>query len=61
MDENNQAPYFTLATYQGYILESSPVGTTISENSNLTAPLKLIALDNDIEEVSFPVLIIYSD
>ncbi|XP_040218003.1 protocadherin-15 isoform X1 [Rana temporaria] len=52
MDENNQAPYFTLATYQGYILESSSVGTTISENSNLTAPLKLIALDNDIEELA---------
>ncbi|XP_040218008.1 protocadherin-15 isoform X6 [Rana temporaria] len=59
MDENNQAPYFTLATYQGYILESSSVGTTISENSNLTAPLKLIALDNDIEETKDPQLYLY--
>ena len=31
--------------------ESSPVGTTISASANLTAPLGVIALDNDIEEV----------
>ncbi|KAM5140959.1 protocadherin-15 [Mantella aurantiaca] len=59
MDENNQAPYFTLATYQGYILESSPVGTTISDNANLTAPLKFVALDNDIEETKDPQLYLY--
>ncbi|XP_056385985.1 protocadherin-15 [Hyla sarda] len=52
LDENNQAPYFTFSTYQGYILESSPVGTTISENQNLTAPLGFVALDNDIEELA---------
>uniref|UniRef100_A0A672J348 Protocadherin-15 n=1 Tax=Salarias fasciatus TaxID=181472 RepID=A0A672J348_SALFA len=51
LDENNQAPYFQFATYQGYVSESSPVGTTISANANLTAPLGIIALDNDIEEV----------
>ncbi|CAH2322188.1 protocadherin-15 isoform X1, partial [Pelobates cultripes] len=50
LDENNQAPYFTFTTYQGFILESSPVGTTISENQNLSVPLPIIALDNDIEE-----------
>uniref|UniRef100_A0A668T6Y3 Cadherin domain-containing protein n=1 Tax=Oreochromis aureus TaxID=47969 RepID=A0A668T6Y3_OREAU len=33
--------------------ESSPVGTTISASANLTAPLGIVALDNDIEE-SFP-------
>lgn len=31
--------------------EASPVGTTISASANLTAPLEIIALDNDIEEV----------
>lgn len=51
LDENNQAPYFQFATYQGYVSESSPVGTTISASANLTVPLGIIALDNDIEEV----------
>lgn len=51
LDENNQAPYFQFATYQGYVSESSPVGTTISVSANLTAPLGIVALDNDIEEV----------
>ncbi len=51
LDENNQAPYFQFATYQGYVSESSPVGTTISISANLTTPLGIIALDNDIEEV----------
>ena len=51
LDENNQAPYFQFATYQGYVSESSPVGTTISASANLTSPLGIIALDNDIEEV----------
>ncbi|XP_053307239.1 protocadherin-15 [Spea bombifrons] len=59
MDENNQAPYFTYSTYQGYIIESSPVGTTISENQNLTAPLQFIALDNDVEETKDPQLFLY--
>uniref|UniRef100_A0A8C5MN76 Protocadherin-15 n=1 Tax=Leptobrachium leishanense TaxID=445787 RepID=A0A8C5MN76_9ANUR len=59
LDENNQAPYFTFSTYEGYILESSPVGTTISENQNLTIPLKLVALDNDIEETKDPQLYLY--
>ncbi|XP_027133962.1 protocadherin-15 isoform X1 [Larimichthys crocea] len=52
LDENNQAPYFQFATYQGYVSESAPVGTTISASSNLTAPLGIIALDNDIEELA---------
>ncbi|XP_069467342.1 protocadherin-15 isoform X2 [Ambystoma mexicanum] len=56
LDENNQAPFFTIGGYQGYILESSPVGTTISANQNLTAPLKIIALDNDVEETKDPQL-----
>lgn len=51
LDENNQAPYFQFANYQGYVSEASPVGTTISASANLTAPLGIIALDNDIEEV----------
>ncbi|KAG8435552.1 hypothetical protein GDO86_013476 [Hymenochirus boettgeri] len=59
LDENNQAPYFTFSTYQGYILESSPVGTTISDNQNLTLPLKFVALDNDIEETKDPLLSLY--
>ncbi|XP_068113953.1 protocadherin-15 [Hyperolius riggenbachi] len=59
LDENNQAPYFTVSTYQGYIIESSPVGTTISDNQNLTAPLKFVALDNDIEETKDPQLFLH--
>ncbi|XP_044155596.1 protocadherin-15 [Bufo gargarizans] len=59
LDENNQAPYFTFSTYEGYILESSPVGTTISENQNLTVPLRFLALDNDIEETKDPQLYLY--
>lgn len=56
LDENNQAPYFQYATYQGYVSESSPVGTTISASANLTAPLGIIALDNDIEEVERKIM-----
>uniref|UniRef100_A0A3Q3JPT7 Protocadherin-15 n=1 Tax=Monopterus albus TaxID=43700 RepID=A0A3Q3JPT7_MONAL len=56
LDVNNQAPYFQFATYQGYVSESSPVGTTISASANLTTPLGIIALDNDIEETKDPML-----
>uniref|UniRef100_A0A3Q2NQ44 Protocadherin-related 15a n=1 Tax=Fundulus heteroclitus TaxID=8078 RepID=A0A3Q2NQ44_FUNHE len=61
LDENNQAPYFQFATYQGYVSESSPVGTTISASANLTAPLGIIALDNDIEETKDPMVKITLD
>ncbi|NXD15185.1 PCD15 protein, partial [Nothocercus nigrocapillus] len=56
LDENNQRPYFTRSTYEGFILESSPVGTTISENLNLTSPLGIVVLDNDVEETKDPQL-----
>ncbi|XP_066534297.1 protocadherin-15a isoform X2 [Hoplias malabaricus] len=54
LDENNQAPYFQQPSYQGFISESAPVGTTISGRANLTAPLAIVALDNDIEESKDP-------
>ncbi|XP_037996074.1 protocadherin-15 isoform X4 [Motacilla alba alba] len=56
LDENNQKPYFTKSAYEGFILESSPVGTTISDNRNLTSPLQLVVLDNDVEETKDPQL-----
>ncbi|XP_039222867.1 protocadherin-15, partial [Crotalus tigris] len=56
LDENNQKPFFTKSTYEGFISESSPVGTTISDNQNLTSPLHIIALDNDVEETKDPLL-----
>uniref|UniRef100_A0A9J8DI95 Protocadherin-15 n=1 Tax=Cyprinus carpio carpio TaxID=630221 RepID=A0A9J8DI95_CYPCA len=56
LDENNQAPYFQRSSYQGFISESASVGTTISGNANLTAPLGIIVLDNDIEETKDPQL-----
>ncbi|XP_075791159.1 protocadherin-15 isoform X6 [Pelodiscus sinensis] len=59
LDENNQKPYFTESLYKGFILESSPVGTTISDNQNLTSPLQIIALDNDVEETKDPQLHIF--
>uniref|UniRef100_A0A8C5I5Z0 Cadherin domain-containing protein n=1 Tax=Gouania willdenowi TaxID=441366 RepID=A0A8C5I5Z0_GOUWI len=61
LDENNRAPYFQFATYQGYVSESSPVGTTISATANLTTPLGIIALDNDIEETKDPMVRITLD
>ncbi|CDQ58253.1 unnamed protein product [Oncorhynchus mykiss] len=61
LDENNQAPYFQFQSYQGYVSESSPVGTTISASSNLTAPLGIIALDNDIEESKDPLVTVTLD
>ncbi|KAF7659590.1 hypothetical protein LDENG_00295730 [Lucifuga dentata] len=61
LDENNQAPYFQFSTYQGYVSESAPVGTTISASANLTAPLGIIALDNDIEETKDPMVKITMD
>ncbi|KAF1449554.1 Protocadherin-15, partial [Spheniscus demersus] len=56
LDENNQKPYFTRSMYEGFILESSPVGTTISDNQNLTSPLQIVVLDNDVEETRDPQL-----
>ncbi|XP_021030878.1 protocadherin-15 isoform X2 [Mus caroli] len=56
LDENNQSPYFTMPSYQGYILESAPVGATISESLNLTTPLRIVALDKDIEDTKDPEL-----
>ncbi|XP_037546821.1 protocadherin-15 [Nematolebias whitei] len=56
LDENNQAPYFLETSYHGYISEASPVGTTVSTNASLSAPLTVIALDNDVEESRDPQL-----
>ncbi|XP_050980465.1 protocadherin-15b isoform X2 [Labeo rohita] len=61
LDENNQAPYFQVATYHGFISESAPLGTTISSNANLSTPLAIIALDNDIEETKDPMVRISLD
>lgn len=52
LDENNQAPYFLETSYHGYVSEASPVGTTVSTHISLSAPLVIIALDKDVEEVS---------
>ncbi|XP_058399415.1 protocadherin-15 isoform X9 [Diceros bicornis minor] len=56
LDENNQNPYFTMPSYEGYILESAPVGATISDSLNLTSPLRIVALDKDIEDMKDPEL-----
>ncbi|XP_054653844.1 protocadherin-15-like isoform X12 [Dunckerocampus dactyliophorus] len=61
LDENNQAPYFQFMNYQGYVSEAAPVGTTISAGANLTSPLEIVALDNDVEETKDPVLKITQD
>lgn len=54
LDENNQAPYFLQASYHGYVSEASSVGTTVSAGARLSAPLAIVALDNDVEEVRAP-------
>ncbi|OXB53801.1 hypothetical protein ASZ78_005844 [Callipepla squamata] len=59
LDENNQKPYFTKSMYEGFILESSPVGTTISDSRNLTSPLQITVLDNDVEETKDPQLYLF--
>ncbi|XP_050161453.1 protocadherin-15 isoform X1 [Myiozetetes cayanensis] len=56
LDENNQKPYFTRSTYEGFILESSPVGTTVSDSPSLSSPLQVVVLDNDVEETKDPQL-----
>ncbi|XP_062415976.1 protocadherin-15-like isoform X1 [Pungitius pungitius] len=56
LDENNQAPYFLEASYHGYISEASPVGTTVATAASLSAPLAIVALDNDVEETRDPQL-----
>uniref|UniRef100_A0A672LFR5 Protocadherin-related 15b n=1 Tax=Sinocyclocheilus grahami TaxID=75366 RepID=A0A672LFR5_SINGR len=61
LDENNQAPYFQVATYHGFISESALLGTTISSSANLSTPLTIIALDNDIEETKDPMVRISLD
>lgn len=51
-----------MPSYQGYILESAPVGATISESVNLTTPLRIVALDKDIEDVSsINIFIVFID
>lgn len=54
LDENNQAPYFLEMSYHGYVNEATPVGTTVSTNVSHSAPLVIVALDNDVEEVNKP-------
>uniref|UniRef100_A0A3Q3EN27 Protocadherin-15 n=1 Tax=Labrus bergylta TaxID=56723 RepID=A0A3Q3EN27_9LABR len=56
LDENNQAPYFLETSYHGYISEASTVGTTVATNTGLSAPLAIVALDNDVEETRDPQL-----
>ncbi|XP_075949847.1 protocadherin-15-like [Anarhichas minor] len=56
LDENNQAPYFLETSYHGYVSEASPVGSTIATASSLSAPLAIVALDNDVEETRDPQL-----
>ncbi|XP_038592052.1 protocadherin-15-like isoform X3 [Micropterus salmoides] len=56
LDENNQAPYFLETSYHGYVSEASPVGTTVATSASLSAPLAIIALDNDVEETRDPQL-----
>uniref|UniRef100_A0A671GCF7 Protocadherin-15 n=1 Tax=Rhinolophus ferrumequinum TaxID=59479 RepID=A0A671GCF7_RHIFE len=59
LDVNNQSPYFTMPSYQGYILESAPVGSTISDSVNLTSPLRIVVLDKDVEDTKDPELYLY--
>ncbi|XP_053094750.1 protocadherin-15b isoform X2 [Pangasianodon hypophthalmus] len=61
LDENDQAPYFQANTYQGFILESAAVGTTVSSNTSLSSPLTIVALDNDTEETKDPMVRISLD
>ncbi|XP_077406396.1 protocadherin-15-like isoform X1 [Vanacampus margaritifer] len=56
LDENNQAPYFLESSYHGYVVEGSPVGTTVAGNASLSDPLAVVALDNDVEETRDPQL-----
>ncbi|TDG98030.1 hypothetical protein EPR50_G00213960 [Perca flavescens] len=61
LDKNNQAPYFLETSYHGYVSEGSPVGTTIATTASLSAPLTIVALDNDVEETRDPQLQFSSD
>ncbi|KAF5888843.1 protocadherin-15 isoform X2, partial [Clarias magur] len=61
LDENDQAPYFQTNTYEGFILESAPVGTTVSGDASLSSALTIIALDNDTEETKDPMVQISLD
>ncbi|XP_078135215.1 protocadherin-15b [Sander vitreus] len=56
LDKNNQAPYFLETSYHGYVSEASSVGTTIATTATLSAPLTIVALDNDVEETRDPQL-----
>lgn len=58
LDENNQAPYFLEDSYSGYVNEAAPVGATVASDPSLLAPLALVALDNDVEEVSNVVTVL---
>ncbi|CAB1311881.1 unnamed protein product, partial [Coregonus sp. 'balchen'] len=61
LDENNQSPFFLETTYQGFIIESAPVGTTVFTDASLTTPLGINVLDNDVEETKDPMLQISLD
>uniref|UniRef100_A0A673ZJU0 Protocadherin-related 15b n=1 Tax=Salmo trutta TaxID=8032 RepID=A0A673ZJU0_SALTR len=61
LDENNQSPFFLETTYQGFIIESAPVGTTVFTDASLTTPLGINVLDNDIEKTKDPMLQISLD
>ncbi|GAA6083162.1 protocadherin-15b isoform X1, partial [Tachysurus ichikawai] len=61
LDENDQEPYFQANFYQGFILESASVGTTISSNTSFSSPLTIIALDKDTDETKDPMVRISLD
>ncbi|XP_047673867.1 protocadherin-15b isoform X3 [Tachysurus fulvidraco] len=61
LDENDQEPYFQANFYQGFILESASVGTTVSSDTSLSSPLTIIALDKDTDETKDPMVRISLD
>ncbi|XP_077481795.1 protocadherin-15b [Stigmatopora argus] len=61
LDENNQAPHFLGSHYHGYVMEGSPVGTTVATDASMSDPLAIVALDNDVEESRDPQLVLSVD
>ena len=48
---NEHRPVFTQDIYQGFVYENAQIGTQVSMNEFTTEPLKLHALDLDVEQV----------
>ncbi len=56
MEKNEHTPEFNETEYIGYVYENSPKGTQIKASPNLLEPLRIAAVDEDVDVVRMQLL-----